>query len=456
MRRAGNTMSFTKGEWALVLLVFAVCLTGASMLPAELCPDEVARQSISDWIFETGTLPTGNEMETMLISETGSSYGFSYAVRPFLSAMIAAFFMRIAALFTGSTWVLLVASRMVSVLSLTATCVFCLALGHRLFQRRSSAVVLAVFVCFIPQVAFLGMYQNNDALSLAGVSGMLCCLMKAYDDQWSVASCSCLGIAVSVTLLSYYSAYGWILMSALFCIVAIALDARIADRKRILLKRAILVLGICFALAGWFFIRNALLHNGDFIGLASEEMSRDAFRAQGFDIYEDRRCDIPGNTPILFFLDANCYWIRLTLMSMVGVFGNMDILMPDAQYHVYFAVFVLGGLLYIAAIVRHRPNRRDVLLVLLMLIATGITFALSFWASYTRDFQPQGRYVITAVLFIGYLFAHGLDNLDFGFPAEGATDNRIAASFTPAAAFVILWMALFVWAYVGTASRMLA
>lgn len=451
-------MTFTTGEKLLVLLVFCICLCGAAVLPVELCPDEGGRRLVSDYIFETGILPTGDEIETTLLNSDGSPcYAFSYALRPYLSGLIATLFMRITALFTTSAAALLVASRMVSVLSITAVCFFCLKLGHHLFSRRSSAILLAAFVCFVPQVAFLGMYQNNDALSLAAVTAMLYYLVRGYDDLWPARSCIGLGVSMSIALLSYYSVYGWILMGILFCLVAIAFDARIPDKRNLLLKRAALVLGICLVLAAWFFIRNALLHDGDFFGLATEEASRERWGAMGYTIHDwDRRCDVPGYTPLLFFLEGNCYWLDLTLKSMVGVFGSMNILMPLERYTLYYAVFLLGALLYLVAIIRRRPCRRDALLVLLMLIATGITFALSFWASYTRDYQPQGRYVITALLFIGYLLAYGMDNMRLGFPAEGNPRNKILAILNPATAIMAFWVVLFVLTSLDTVSKMLA
>ncbi|MCR5577150.1 MAG: hypothetical protein K6F56_09100, partial [Oscillospiraceae bacterium] len=97
------------------------------------CPDEAGRKMLSDWICYKGTLPTGDEPATMLMSwvdwnapvptlRTDTEYdgwGFSYALRPYLAAIVGALFMKIAALFTESPRVLLAASRMCSVLSVT-------------------------------------------------------------------------------------------------------------------------------------------------------------------------------------------------------------------------------------------------------------------------------------------------------------------------------------------------
>ena len=81
--------SLSKAGTALVLLVFAVCLAGALTVSPERCPDETARMRLTGWIYEHGSLPTGNEPETLI-----PGWGFSYALRPYLSAMIGAFFMK--------------------------------------------------------------------------------------------------------------------------------------------------------------------------------------------------------------------------------------------------------------------------------------------------------------------------------------------------------------------------
>ena len=456
MRNTFNSMAFTKVELGLVLLVFCVCLGYAMVLPVDQCPDESGRLLISTWLFEKGSLPTGSELETIMVPSNGRTWGFSYALRPYLPAIISAFFMKLTSLFTTSTWALLVASRMVSVLSVTATCIFCLQLGHRLFQRRISAIALAVFVCFTPQVVFLGAYHNNDVLSLAAVSAILCCLVRGYDDHWSVKTCICLAVAISFALLSYYSVYGWILMAALFCVTAIALDQTITDKKTLLLKRAALVVGICLILAGWFFVRNALLHGGDFFGMAAEEASREHLQAMGFELFAwNRPSEIPGDTPLDFFLNENCLWLKLTMQSIVGIFGYMDILMPENRYLIYFAILALAAPIYLIAAIHNHPSKRDTLIILTMLIATIITFALSFWASYARDYQPQGRYVITALIFIGYMLAYGLDSLKFGFPQHEGEHTRITTILNPATLFIALWIGLFVCTCIDTMSRML-
>ena len=447
MQASKKTPRFSYLEYGLILLCFSTCLAGALLLPVDQCPDEEGRLLLTDWIVQTGTLPTGNEPEVMI-----PGWGFSYALHPYLSAIIGAIFKFTAACLTDSPRILLAASRMCSVLSVTFCCFFCLRLGHRLFEKKSSALLLAVLVCFLPQVVFLGMYQNNDSLSLCAVSMMLYCLAEGFDRKWPVSSCVGVAVAFSIGLLSYYTIYGWLLMGAVFCVLAVLTEPEGSGKGRLILNRATLIFGICLLLAGWFFIRNACLHNGDILGFDSESISRAQMQEQGYDLFSFIRYRDEGLS-VAQFLRINEYaWLWMTAESFIGVFGHMVIYLPKIQYGIYYAV--LGGafILFFAVLFRQKTLRRDRLLMLLMLLSGIMTLCLHFLHSYTRDFQPQGRYVITLILPFAYMLAYGADKTTVIVrnPKPGK-----AADLNPAAALIVLWFALFIWAALGTMARMI-
>ncbi len=88
-----------------------------------------------------------------------------------------------------------------------------------------------------------------------------------------------------------------------------------------------------------------------------------------------------------------------------------------------------------------------------MLLSSAITVCLHFWQSYARDYQPQGRYIITLILPLAYMFSYGSDKtvLSFRDPKLGRETE-----LNPAAALTVLWLALFVWAALGTTRNMFA
>lgn len=455
MKNGEHGIRFTYIEYCLVLATFLICLTGASLIGTNYCPDEGGRQMLSGWIFTNGTLPTGNELETIL-----PLWGFSYALRPYLASIINAGFMKLFALFTTSPQALRLASRMCSVCSVTLSCVYCLRFGHRVFKKRLSAILFALVVCWLPQVMFLGMYQNNDSLSLAAACMIVYYLAEGDDLGWPARSCIGLGIAFSVALLSYYSVYGWILTGVVFCIVSVIRNDRIADKAPFILKRALWLAAVCLLLAGWFFIRNARLHEGDFLGLASEDRSRVWAESQGVEVrYTGRSLQEEGYSLIGFFRYSDFHWIKKTLASFIGVFGYLNIYMPVGRYIVYCVIFGLSALGYIVTVRRGAPSQRDRHLFAAMLGAGAITFILHVYQSYCRDFQAQGRYVITAILPIAYMIAYSFDRAEdaLGVPARGTLSAaRAQTPFRPGMAFALVWIVLLARTVADTMTKMLA
>ena len=101
--------------WAKYMLIFGFfCITfGTSIfLKTEHAPDEAMRMLIPQYIVSHHALPNGMEEAVR-----HPLWGFSYALYPYLTALISSVFMGIASLFTGNAAVLLTAARLTSVLS---------------------------------------------------------------------------------------------------------------------------------------------------------------------------------------------------------------------------------------------------------------------------------------------------------------------------------------------------
>ena len=440
-------------EALLILLCFGFCLAGAILLPVSVCPDEPGRRAVSDWIFSHGSLPTGNERETIM-----AFWGFSYALRPYLSGIIAAFFMKIVSLISGAPVPMIVASRLGSVFAVTLCCFGCLRLGRRLFRKRGSAIFFATAVCFTPQVMFLGMYQNNDSLALVAVCMILNCFDECVENGWKIKSCIHLAVWLSVGLLSYYNTYGWILMCALFFLIAVIRDRRIQRQGRLILQRGSLMIGICLILAGWFFIRNAIIHNGDFLGISSTFTLRNDpeylkwLESMNGSLYQFVNYRQAGMSVAEFLQFKNWEWVRMTWQSIIGVFGGMDLYMPLERYGIYGTLIVLGLFLFGGAVLHCRPEPRARLLIRMMLFSSVITLLLHFWYSYGFDYQPQGRYIITVLLPVFFLIAWAFDKTDLHFRE---TDRKLRWFPAPAVIAAFVWVGLFILTFSDTMLRMI-
>lgn len=424
-------MKTDRTEHLLIAITFLMCLAGAFLISPDQCPDEAGRQLLSDYIYRTGKLPTGDEPETMI-----NLWGFSYALRPYLASIVGACCMKFASIFTQSQKIMLVMSRMCSVLSITGCAYFSVKSGNILFKDRRSSILLAVMICYLPQVAFIGMYQNNDALSLMAVIMELFFLLRGYKDDWSISSCIGLGISMTIAVLSYYSVYPWILLGGVFCIVACLCNERINRKAYFIASRSALVIGIVLVLSGWFFVRNAIAHNGDLLGIAYEKISRDAAMAQGVELVDYR----PGYSQFATFGDFIKQWMLISCVSTIGCFGYMNVLLSKLQYLVYGISVVVLELWAIIKILLSRNCSKMILLFHVMLVTGAIaTMILSVYASYYRDYQPQGRYIITAILPVFFSIAYGMDRYA-GRPAK--------------IAFISGWLGMFLWVFFGTMSTM--
>lgn len=418
-------------EKLTIAITFLICLFGALSINTDLCPDEFGRILISDYIYKTGKLPTGNEPDTII-----SNWQFSYALRPYLASIVGAYCMRIASLFTHSQRILMAMSRMCSVLSITGCSYFSIKAGNILFKDRRSSILLAVLISYLPQVAFLGMYQNNDALSLMAVSMEVFFLLKGYSDDWSIKSCVGIGISMAIGMLSYYSIYPWILLGGIFCIISCIQNENIHNKFIFIVSRSALVIAVVLILSGWFFIRNAIEHNGDFLGIASEVVSREAARAQGATMVEYS----PGRLLFSSFKDFFHYWLLSSSLSFVGCFGYMDIFLSKTQYYIYgLLIGTLEIWVMSKALLEKGATKMATLIQALLLTGSIATMVLSIYASYYRDLQAQGRYIITAILPISFAIAYGIDR------------------YTGRTARIVLtcaWLGMFIWVFLGTMSTM--
>ncbi len=432
-----------------VILIFTICLVGAILIPADMCPDELGRRQLTDWIVRTGKLPTGNEEGTVLIG-----WGFSYAVRPYLTSIIGAFFVKIVSLFTTSDVALWVAARMCSILSVTVCGIYCIKIGKICFKKLSSSLLMATLVCFIPQVLFLGMYINNDSLSLCAISMMVYYLAKGQQDKWTIKTCIGLGVSFSIGLLSYYNIYGWLLMGGILFLISMIKNKDIENKKSYVIKRLTIVAGICIVLSGWFFVRNGIHHNGDFIGISVEKIMRAKYSALGFKLYPYRSLKGQGY-PMNLFDSAYGPWWRFTIHSFIGGFGYMTIWLPTFMYNIYECTYALGILLFFYQAIRKRIDKEKIALSVMMLISSIINFGLFFWQSYFRDNQPQGRYIIGISVLLAFIITCAIDQIDLNkLKIKNTKFKKLANIIKPAYILMALWIVLFIIS-TGTMKKML-
>lgn len=386
----------------LVTAFFVVYLHLAIALPMEQAPDEAMRYDLAKWIYTHMALPVGNETEIV-----NPVWGFSYAYDPYLPSMLAALLMRVASNFDASEHTLLIAARMVSILASCGSLCLCFRIGPYLFQRRGSTYLLVAFVGFWPQVVFLSSYHNNDAFSLFSCFLILHFLLTGRREHWPVRCCIGLGVAISLCLLTYYYAYGWVLISIVFCIVSCVRDSEITDKAKFIVQRSLLVAGVILLCAGWYFIRNAVIYDGNILGMTAAREFKAEY-ALTHEVHWSNPAQKQGLSISAMLFDSD--WISTTLKSYIGMFGYMTTELPKAIYIAY-SILVLGGLLLAGYRIVARRRKKDRLLAATLLATVVIPMIVSAYGSYTIDYQPQGRYIISSLPAVSCTVVLGYEQL---------------------------------------------
>lgn len=369
----------------LVLILFALYLHLASVLPTEQAPDEEMRFDLARWIYENGRLPIGNEEEIV-----NPIWGFSYAYNPYLPSMLAGLFMRGAGALGAGDHGLLIAARMVSVLSVCGSVCLCFMTGKYVFKRKSSSYIWGILVGLWPQVVFLSAYHNNDAFSLFSCFLILYFLLSGRAENWSVKRCIGLGFAISLCLLTYYYAYGWILVSIVFCIIDCVTKKRSTESLLFILRRCCLVAAVVLVLAGWYFIRNLIIHN-DLLGMTASREFKNVYALTHEVHWAEPACQNGWS-----FWEMLCHsdWIHNTVKSYIGKFGYMTTELSNQVYIIFFCWIVLASLFGIWRFSRRGGDR---LLCGALAATIIIPIIVSLVGSYVIDYQPQGRYIISSL-----------------------------------------------------------
>ena len=233
--------------WAKYMLIFGFfCISfGTSIfLKTEHAPDEAMRMLIPEYIVSHHTLPNGMEE-----SVRHPLWGFSYALYPYLTAIITSVFMAITSLFTKSAAALLTAARLTSVLSGTGTLIVVFLIGEELFERRESALLGGIFVGFLPQFVFLSCYVNNDSLAVFTVALIIYFWIRGMKSAFCKKDCIGLGAGCGLCALSYYNAYAYLLCSIL---LFFALMIHFRKPAKEIFVKALAVFAIAFLIGGWF------------------------------------------------------------------------------------------------------------------------------------------------------------------------------------------------------------
>ena len=374
--------------------------------PYNSCPDEKMKWDICKYIVEHNSIPDGRDE-----SIRDSVWGISYAFQPILTYMICAVFVKIALLFTTNHFALVVAARLVSTISMTLTIYFVIKIANKLFKDKGIYQYLfIVFIAFQPITAFLASYINNDSTAILAISIIIYLWILGLESNWKTKHCILLGGAVGFCALTYYNAYGYILCSVLICLSSAVLNKM--DAKEIA-KKALIVASVAFAVAGWWFVRNAIIYDGDILGTKTQNEYGDKYALEQYKP-SVRKTPENSNESIWHMLNEDA-WANTTAKSFVGIFGYHSILMSNKIYYSYLGLWLIGGLgcllKFKDLFIYKKEEKSKYILNYIFVIAIIIPILLSIIYSYTSDFQPQGRYIMGIIIPFVYFVVNGIQTM---------------------------------------------
>lgn len=398
---------------AIYLLIFAVtAFTVARLQQHELnapiysCPpDETARYLVPKWIYEHGTIPTGLEAETQ-----NPDYGsFSYAFLPGLSYMVMGYVMRFAGMLNliHNPGTPLLIARSVNVFFGILTAFFIWLLGRRVFNKERYVWLFACGVTFLPQHLFIHTYVNTESMCMLSIAIILHALMRMRQDGVKTVNCAEFAVGASILTLSYYSAYGVLLFSipifVSFFVKKGADSKTTVDYKKVFGYGSFIML-IWAVLCLWWFIKQGIVLDGDFLGTAHRNetlyMIREcSFKAQGVSFWDM----IVKNRPVF-----------AARISFIGNYGSCSILGYPWMYGLYELFYICGVILVaIRACVAYKTDRKSFgygFFFQAMLLCTDLaTLILWLVYIYSFDYQPQGRYMFPALFHFYWLITKGYE-----------------------------------------------
>jgi len=391
-----------------------VALLWAAIIPYNEAPDEFIHFSEARFITEHNRFPVFDQEPDFIHTTCSSPAGLcstSYAAYPGLNYAISAGFMKLQHAFTGEPYAdLHFAARLTSVFSIGLYVFFLWKTAQLLLGHRLARVTALMMGAFIPQVTFIGSYVNADAFSLAASAAVIYLSVRLLRDGYSRWMALYCGVALgflALTRANYYPLFG--LFGVAWAFAAFRAWRDDATVRRVLFS-SVATVAIAAAVGGWWYIRNIQLY-GDPLGL---DTLREAFDAlaplrqspaeQGFTF-----------TSLLFDDPA---WGKFTFRSFWGVFGWMSVFLNSRIYVLIEALLVAAAAgLVIAAHKALTEHGRKVWqwgtswawLMLVLLVPVAILF--SAWTSLYNDFQPQGRYLYSALIPVVLLTSHGLHSL---------------------------------------------
>jgi 4-amino-4-deoxy-L-arabinose transferase-like glycosyltransferase len=397
------------GGLLLTLLTLLNGLLWAHVIPFGRAPDERAHFALASFIYLHDRLPILNrDIPVVVVSPENPPD--PYATHPPGGYLLSS---TLAHLFPGQREDLPL--RYGSAFTVALAVPFLLATFALIFPR-SAALPLALtsVAVLLPQVTFLSAYINSDAFAVLAGATLFAALAWGHLRAWTWYRCLALGLAAGLVILSRYNAYPLLPVALVTFLVGLY-----PQRWTRAFLRLSLALAATTALAYPWLAHNQK-HYNELLPLKTLESAQTKALGQPFNTFQRQ-----GQSHLDLLTKST--WPRVTFESTLGFFDHLSVGYPQWVYTtgMYVGLTALLGLLAAAALLRRDGSARFLARAPLLpechprspalLLASAASLlallALSLHLSLTRDFQPQGRYLLPALPALIFLLYSGLRTL---------------------------------------------
>lgn len=274
--------------------------------------------------------------------------------------------------------------RLLSILGGVVTIGATYSLARMLSLNSRMSLVAAAYVAFVPQFTFISAVMSNDSWAAAtGAVSLLLIARMSLSPAVRQRDALILGMALGLAAISKAS------LLVVAPIGLLAIMQRTLPSLAVWLRLTV-TYGVGFLIGGgWFFLRNIYLYGDLSNSRALAVIGADQFMNQ-----------LPLSLPVFFMLA----FPQMLFRSSIGVFGWMNILLPEAVYLAAGLFMLLAGVGLWLELWKRRPAR----LWTWGLIAMPIVLLIGSLAAFNMTFLAyQGRLLFGVIAGMAVLLARG-------------------------------------------------
>lgn len=386
----------------VMAMIFVQVVIMASISQPKVHPDEHVHSAASEYYINNFLPP---EIDSPEIQNTYSVYGASRLN----SREISYFFIGQFAKLTASLQVPdYLRYRLFNVLLLGT-------IGLMVFYNKKARILALPFL-FSPQIWYVFSYCNSDAFALT-VSFFVCyqlicrySTLNSYltgNSTKTILPIFLLGVLGGMLFLLKKNFYVFILFVGGYVCWKLYFLINPELRIRFLKRLTVVIFIAAFLTAGRFGLdyyvngpdRSAKIAEAR-VNYAQPLFNPDTpIDKKHVNLYRKSR-GVDWKT--LIFQDR---WLEKTFLSSVGAYGYLSVVPSDNYLDAYRWTGLFFLFLLIVFITARGRIHLSILLSFFLMCSIGLIF-ISFWHSWTSDFQPQGRYLLPIIPMLSILLYH--------------------------------------------------